>query len=144
MLTAILIHVEGESPVDEREHRIDVRWQRLDMIESSTETEDSVTRGYRGSDRPPWREPDAGNGLNRLVGTQAGLMILVAVLLGGLELWSPERYFVASFLGLLFVRFALAPTERVPRWWTHLNWIVRLGFLVFGYLVLRRLPELLP
>ncbi|WP_139229751.1 hypothetical protein [Halogeometricum limi] len=71
-------------------------------------------------------------------------MLLVAAVLFTLEMWSPEFYFVVSFLGLLTLRIVLAPTDRVPTWWSRLNWVVRGGFVVFGYLVLQQLPELLP
>lgn len=100
--------------------------------------------GYRtaASQRQQWS--DGGERFRIFAVVQATSMVLIGLALLAVEMWTPELYFVASFLGLLVVRTVLAPTDRIPTWWTRLNWIVRAGFLVFGYLVLRQLPQLLP
>lgn len=87
---------------------------------------------------------DGGERFRVFVVVQAAAMVLIGLVLFAVEMWTPELYFVVSFLGLLAVRTILAPTDRIPTWWTRLNWVVRAGFLVFGYLVLRQLPPLLP
>lgn len=100
--------------------------------------------GYRTttSQRQQWS--DGGERFRVFAVVQVTGMVLIGLVLLAVEMWTPELYFVVSFLGLLVIRTILAPTDRIPTWWTRLNWVVRAGFLVFGYLVLRQLPELLP
>lgn len=100
--------------------------------------------GYRtaASQRQQWS--DGGERFRIFAVVQVAAMVLIGLALLAVEMWTPELYFVVSFLGLLVVRTVLAPTDRIPIWWTRLNWVVRAGFLVFGYLVLRQLPQLLP
>ncbi|SFR67195.1 hypothetical protein SAMN04488124_3332 [Halogeometricum limi] len=121
--------------------------------DSADETERTATDGsgeYSTTARRPWNRTGSTGGedgdasLGTFAAAQAGVMLLVAAVLFTLEMWSPEFYFVVSFLGLLTLRIVLAPTDRVPTWWSRLNWVVRGGFVVFGYLVLQQLPELLP
>ena len=82
--------------------------------------------------------------MRRFLVAQAAAMIAVAAGLFAFGMWTLELYFVVSFLSLLSLRVVLAPTDRVPTWWTRVNWVVRACFVVFGYLVLSSLPELLP
>ncbi|MDS0299663.1 hypothetical protein NDI76_13015 [Halogeometricum sp. S1BR25-6] len=99
---------------------------------------------YRASTPQRQQWSDGGERFRIFAVAQAAMMILLGVALFALEMWTPEFYFVVSFLGLLVVRTLLAPTDRIPVWWSRLNWVVRAGFVVFGYLVLRQLPVLLP
>lgn len=100
--------------------------------------------GYRTATRPMQRQSDGGDRFRLLLAAQGAAMALIGIVLFVVGAFSPELYFVVSFLGLLALRIVMAPTDRLPTWWTRLNWVVRAGFVVFGYLVLRRLPELLP
>lgn len=100
--------------------------------------------GYRTTAPQRQQWSDGGERFRVFVVVQAVAMVLIGLVLLAVEMWTPELYFVVSFLGLLVVRTVLAPTDRIPIWWTRLNWVVRAGFLVFGYLVLRQLPQLLP
>jgi len=78
-----------------------------------------------------------------LVSLQGALMLLLLAVLIGLELLTPEVYFTLSFLGLLALRTVFVPTDDPPQWWRRLNWAVRIGFLVLGYIVVQRALELL-
>ena len=100
--------------------------------------------GYRTATPKRQQWSDGGERFRIFAVAQAAAMVLLGVVLFAMEMWTPELYFVVSFLGLLAIRTVLAPTDRIPAWWSRLNWVVRVGFLVFGYLVLRQLPVLLP
>lgn len=99
---------------------------------------------YRAATPQRQQWSDGGERFRIFAVVQVAAMVLLGLALVALEMWTPELYFVVSFLGLLVVRTLLAPTDRVPTWWNRLNWVVRAGFVVFGYLVLRQLPVLLP
>ena len=120
------------------------------MHENTTSEEDAEqmapdgSGGYRTATPQRQQWSDGGQRLRILAVTQGAAMVLLGVVLFALEMWTPELYFVVSFLGLLAVRVVLAPTDRIPTWWSRLNWVVRAGFIVFGYLVLRQLPVLIP
>lgn len=73
-----------------------------------------------------------------LVSFQAGLMLLLVAALINLELLTPELYYTLSFLGLLALRTVFVPADDPPKWSRHLNWVVRVGFLVLGYLIFRQ------
>ncbi|EMA59366.1 hypothetical protein [Halorubrum lipolyticum] len=63
----------------------------------------------------------------------ASLGVLVA-----LDAFSPQNFFVASFVGLLSVMQLYAPTESGDRWWLPLRALVAVCFAVFGYVVYLR------
>ena len=67
--------------------------------------------------------------------------LVVLVVLGSLSL---ELFFVLSLIGFLVVVELTAPVAVTPRWRRRLVWIVALGLLVFGYVVVRRILEILP
>lgn len=69
----------------------------------------------------------------------ATLVVLAAV--GSLSL---ELFFVLSLIGFLVVVELTAPVAVTPEWRRRLVWIVALGLLVFGYVVVRRILEILP
>jgi hypothetical protein len=66
---------------------------------------------------------------------------LVLVLLGSL---SYELFFVVSLIGFLVVVELTAPFEVTPRWRSRLKWLIAIGLLVFGYIVVRRILAILP
>jgi len=67
--------------------------------------------------------------------------LLGLVLLDSLEL---ELFFVGSLIGLLVVTELLTPINLRPAWHRRLQWVIALGLAVFGYIVVRRILEILP
>lgn len=67
--------------------------------------------------------------------------ILGLTLLGAL---SYELFFLLSFLGFLVVTGLTAPFNVTPAWRGRLRWLILAGLLVFGYIVVRRILEILP
>jgi ABC-type enterochelin transport system permease subunit len=78
-----------------------------------------------------------------IVGTLAWQLgtVLVLALLGSVSL---ELVFVVSLIGLLVVTELTAPFAVTPEWRRRLIWIIAAGLLVFGYIVIRRILEILP
>lgn len=76
-------------------------------------------------------------------GTLAWMLgtILVLVLLDAL---SYELVFVVSLIGFLVTIELTAPLSITPAWRRRLRWLVALGLLVFGYIVVRRVLAILP
>ncbi|HKJ58177.1 MAG TPA: hypothetical protein VKA37_03035 [Halobacteriales archaeon] len=67
--------------------------------------------------------------------------LLGLVLLSSL---SAELYFVLSLVGFLVVVELTAPFDLTPAWRRRLRWVILLGLLVFGYVVVRRVLAILP
>ena len=67
--------------------------------------------------------------------------VLALSLLGSL---SYELFFVVSLIGFLVVTELTAPFNVTPRWRRRLKWLIVVGLLVFGYIVVRRILEILP
>ena len=67
--------------------------------------------------------------------------ILVLSVLGAL---SVELFFVLSLIGFLILMELTAPFAVTPGWRGRLKWIVLLGLLGFGVIVIRRILEILP
>ncbi|ACV46236.1 MULTISPECIES: hypothetical protein [Halomicrobium] len=67
--------------------------------------------------------------------------IVALALLGSLSL---ELFFVVSLIGFLVVIELTAPFEVMPHWRARLKWLVLLGLLAFGYVVIRRILAILP
>jgi hypothetical protein len=78
-----------------------------------------------------------------LVG-QLGWMLAAIVLLSLLGALSLELFFVISLIGFLVVVELTAPFAVTPRWRARLKWIVLLGLVGFGYIVIGRILEILP
>lgn len=66
---------------------------------------------------------------------------LVLVLLNSLTL---ELFFVVSLIGFLVVTELTAPFNVTPTWRARLKWLIGIGLLVFSYIVVRRILEILP
>lgn len=66
-------------------------------------------------------------------------MAVALVVLLGLGMFSPEFYYIVSFIGFLVVTQLFAPVESVPDWWHRVKLLVLVGFFVFGYLAARRI-----
>lgn len=56
--------------------------------------------------------------------------------------FTPERYFLLSFIGLLSVMQLYAPTETGDRWWLPVRALVGVCFVVFGYVVYTRVATI--
>lgn len=67
--------------------------------------------------------------------------VLVLVLLGSLTY---ELVFVVSLIGFLVVTELTSPFNVTPRWRGRLKWIIALGLVIFGVIVVRRILEILP
>lgn len=55
-----------------------------------------------------------------------------------LDAFTPQDYFVLSFIGLLSVMQLYAPTKSGDRWWLPLRALLGVCFAVFGYVVYLR------
>lgn len=67
--------------------------------------------------------------------------LILLALLGSVEL---ELFFVVSLIGLLVVTELMTPFNVRPEWHRRLRWVIVLGLGVFGYIVIRRILEILP
>lgn len=67
--------------------------------------------------------------------------VVVLTLLESLEL---ELFFVLSLIGLLVVVELTAPFNVTPSWRRRLIPIIGVGLTGFGYIVIRRILEILP
>jgi len=68
----------------------------------------------------------------------ASLGVLVA-----LDAFTPQNFFVVSFIGLLSAMQLYAPPESGERWWLPLRALVAVCFAVFGYVVYTRVTTVL-
>jgi len=55
---------------------------------------------------------------------------------------SDESLFILVFVGFLTASVLFEPVESDPRWWRVSRWLARGGFVILGYLILRRAQEL--
>ncbi len=78
-----------------------------------------------------------------IIGQMAWLVgaVVVLTLLGALSL---ELFFVVSLIGFLVLVELTAPFTVTPAWRRRLRWVIAFGLLVFGYIVTRRIVEILP
>lgn len=80
----------------------------------------------------------------RFIHGQAAWMLLALVVLALLGSLSLELFFVVSLIGFLVMVELTAPLNVTPRWRARLKWIILAGLAVFGYIVIRRILEILP
>ncbi len=80
----------------------------------------------------------------RFVHGQLAWMLGTVLALALLESLSYELFFVVSLIGFLVVVELTAPFDVAPRWRARLKWLVLAGLAVFGYIVVRRVLEILP
>lgn len=78
-----------------------------------------------------------------LIGNIAWLLgsLLVLSLLSSLSL---ELFFVVSLIGFLVIIELTAPVAVAPTWRQRLKWLIGVGLIAFGYIVVRRIIEILP
>jgi len=67
--------------------------------------------------------------------------VVALALLGSLSL---DLFFVVSLIGFLVMVELTAPFNVTPRWRSRLKWIILLGLVGFGYIVIQRILEILP
>ena len=80
----------------------------------------------------------------RFIYGQTGWMLATIVCLTLLGSLSLELFFVVSLIGFLIVVELTAPFSVTPQWRSRLRWIILVGLLGFGYVVVRRILEILP
>lgn len=80
----------------------------------------------------------------RFIHGQTAWMLLSVLALALLDTLTLELFFVLSLIGFLIVTELTAPFNVTPEWRTRLKWIIGFGLVVFGYIVVRRILEILP
>lgn len=81
---------------------------------------------------------------NRFIYAQTAWMLGTVIALALLGSLSYELFFVVSLIGFLVVVELTAPFNVTPRWRARLKWLIAAGLAVFGYIVVRRILEILP
>jgi hypothetical protein len=61
-----------------------------------------------------------------------------------LSAFSYELFFVVSLIGLLVVTSLTMPFRVTPAWHRRLRWVILVGLIGFGYVVVKRILEILP
>jgi hypothetical protein len=61
-----------------------------------------------------------------------------------LSAFSYELFFVVSLIGLLVVTSLTMPFRVTPTWHRRLRWVILVGLIGFGYVVVKRILEILP
>jgi len=80
----------------------------------------------------------------RFVYAQTAWMLGSLVVLLLLNSLSMALFFATSFVGFLVVVELTAPFDVAPRWRSRLRWVVLLGLVGLGYVLVRRVLEILP
>jgi hypothetical protein len=80
----------------------------------------------------------------RFIYAQTAWMLATIVGLALLGSLSLELFFVVSLIGFLIVVELTAPFSVTPEWRSRLRWIVLIGLVGFGYIVIRRILVILP
>ena len=80
----------------------------------------------------------------RFVHAQLAWMLATVAVLATLESLTLELFFVLSLIGFLVVVELTAPAAVSPRWRRRLPWLIGAGLVVFAYVVVRRILEILP
>lgn len=80
----------------------------------------------------------------RFVHAHLAWMLASTLVLTLLDSLTYELFFVVSLIGFLIAVELTAPFRVTPAWRRRLRWIVLLGLLGFGYIVVRRIVEILP
>lgn len=80
----------------------------------------------------------------RFIHAQLAWMLGTVLVLSLLDSLSFELVFVVSLIGFLVVTELTAPFNVTPTWRARLKWLIALGLVVFGYIVIRRILAILP
>lgn len=71
-------------------------------------------------------------------------MLATALALVLLDALTLELFFVVSLIGFLIMIELATPVAVTPQWRRRLRWVVAVGLLIFGYIVVRRILAILP
>lgn len=80
----------------------------------------------------------------RFVRGQVAWMVGACLLLAALDALTLRLFLGASLVGLFLAVELTSPVNVEPKWRTRLRWLVVLGLLAFGLVVLRRTIAVLP
>lgn len=80
----------------------------------------------------------------RFVNAQLAWMLGAVLLLSMVGELTLEAFFVVSLVGFLVLVELTAPFSVEPHWRTRLKWLIVLGMLGFGYVMMDRFLEFLP
>ncbi|WP_416840437.1 hypothetical protein [Haloferax sp. DFSO52] len=80
----------------------------------------------------------------RFIRAQLAWMLGATLVLVLLDALSYELVFVVSLIGFLVVVELTAPIAVTPRWRRRLLWLIGGGLVVFGYIVVQRILDILP
>jgi hypothetical protein len=80
----------------------------------------------------------------RFVRATVAWMLAAALLLSVLDSLTYELFFVVSLIGFLVVTELTAPFSVTPQWRSRLKWLIAIGLLLFGYVVVQRILAILP
>lgn len=80
----------------------------------------------------------------RFVHATVAWMVGAVVVLSLLDALSSELFFVVSLVGFLIVVELTAPFTVTPGWRRRLRWVILVGLAGFGYVVVKRILEILP
>ncbi|WP_231186649.1 hypothetical protein [Haladaptatus sp. DYF46] len=80
----------------------------------------------------------------RFIHAQLAWMLASLLVLAALGFLTLELFFVLSLIGLLVIVELTAPFNVTPRWRRRLRWLIALGLVVFGVIVVRRILSILP
>jgi hypothetical protein len=67
------------------------------------------------------------------------LAAMIALLLS--NMYTLENYFILAFIGLLAVMHVFAPAGPPPQWWSVARLVVLAGYILFGWIMYRRVSE---
>jgi hypothetical protein len=71
-------------------------------------------------------------------------MLAVALILSLLDALTEELFFVLTLIVFLVNVELTAPFRITPHWRKRLRWVIIIGLLGFGYIVIRRILAILP
>ncbi|AFK19914.1 hypothetical protein E6P09_00565 [Haloferax mediterranei ATCC 33500] len=80
----------------------------------------------------------------RFIRAQLAWMLGATLILVLLDSLSYELVFVVSLIGFLVIVELTAPIAVTPTWRRRLLWLIGGGLVVFGYIVIRRILDILP
>jgi threonine/homoserine efflux transporter RhtA len=80
----------------------------------------------------------------RFIRAQLAWMLGATLVLVLLDSLSYELVFVVSLIGFLVVVELTAPIAVTPAWRRRLRWLIGIGLVVFGYIVVREILAILP
>lgn len=80
----------------------------------------------------------------RFVRATVAWMLAAALALTLLDSLTYELFFVVSLIGFLVVTELTAPFSVTPEWRSRLKWLIGLGLVVFAYVVVKRILDILP